>query len=169
MSSSSPAATRWWSAPVSFSLNQSLQMSGTATCKPPAPTTSTSPTSTLQPGHQRRHLTAGGNFKIGNQAQTISANVNAATMTIGSGSATKITGTLTATGQITGLARHHRRPDLGLAVTTNSPVSLTGDVTASSSFRLASGSTLSGNLTAPTTTLDASSVTVTGNITPPTR
>jgi hypothetical protein len=42
-------------------------------------------------------------------------------------------------------------------VTTNSPVSLTGDVTATSSFQLASGSTLSGNLTAPTATLDPSS------------
>jgi predicted acyltransferase (DUF342 family) len=80
-------------------------------------------------------LTAGGNFKMGNQVQTISANVNAATMNIGSGSDTKITGTLTATGQIT-LGSHATiiGPISASVVTTTSPVSLTGDVTASSSF-----------------------------------
>lgn len=155
------------SSAVSFSYNQSLQMSGTATLQ----TTGSgnlniadmNPANLAVSGGT---FTAGGNFKIGNQAQTIIANVNAATMTIGSGSATKITGTLAASGQID-LGSHATivGPVSASVVTSNSPVSLTGDVTATSSFQLASGSTLKGNLTAPTATLDPSSITVTGNIT----
>jgi MSHA biogenesis protein MshQ len=75
-------------------------MSGSATCKPRGNNINIAdinPSNLAISGG----TTAGGNFKIGNQAQTIIANVNAATMTIGSGSDTKITGTLTASGQIT--------------------------------------------------------------------
>ncbi|MBJ7312720.1 DUF6701 domain-containing protein [Rugamonas sp. CCM 8940] len=110
-------------------------------------------------------LAAGANFKIGSQAQTIVADITAASMTIGSGSATKITGSLTASGAVN-LASHVTiiGPISGAVVDTTSPVDLTGNITASVSFALASGSDLVGNITAPTVTIKASSTTVKGNI-----
>ena len=149
---------------VAFSYNQGLQMSGTAKLQASGSLNiaDVNPSNLSVSGGT---LAAGTNFKIGNQAQTIVANVTAATMTIGSGSNTKITGSLTATGQID-LGSHATivGPVAATVVTTNSPVVITGAVNASTSFQLASGSTLTGSLTSPKVTLDPSSVTVTGNI-----
>jgi MSHA biogenesis protein MshQ len=149
---------------IDFDYNQQLNMSGSARLQ----TTGALDIGDIKPSNLNISggtLVAGTSFKIGAQAQTIVADVTAASMTIGTGSATKITGTLSATGAIN-LASHATivGPISGATIATNSPVSLTGNVTATNSFQLASGSTLSGNLTAPVVTLDPSSVTVTGAI-----
>jgi MSHA biogenesis protein MshQ len=150
---------------INFDFNQQLNMSGSARLQ----TTGSLDIGNIKPSNLNISggtLAAGTNFKIGNQAQTITANVTAATMTVGTGSNTKITGTLTATGQID-LGSHATIVGAVSAtvVTTNSPVVITGAVDASTSFQLASGSTLTGNLTSPKVALDPSSVTVTGSIT----
>ena len=152
------------SAAVSFSFNQGLTMSGSAALQ----TSGDLNIGDIKPANlavSGGSLTTGGNFKIGAQAQTITANVTAATMSIGTGSATRITGSLTSSGTID-LASHVTivGPISGTTITTDSPVDLTGDVTASNAFTLASGSDLVGNITAPTVTLAPSSVTVKGNI-----
>ena len=149
---------------INFGFNQQLNMSGAAKLQ----TTGSLDISNISTSNLNitgGSLVAGTSFSIGAQAQTITANVTAASMSIGTGSATKITGTLTSTGPVT-LASHATivGPISGTTVTTNSPVSITGNVNASSSFTLASGSTMSGNITAPTVTLSPSSSTVTGNI-----
>lgn len=110
-------------------------------------------------------LTAGGTFSIGAQAQTITANITATTMNIGTGSATKITGSLTSSGAVA-LASNVTivGPISGTTVTTNSPVNLTGNVTASTAFTLASGSKLVGNVTGGALTLSPASSSITGNV-----
>jgi len=149
---------------IHFTFNQQLNMSGSAKLQ----TTGSLDISDIKTTNLNitgGSLVAGTSFSIGDQVQTITANVTAASMSIGSGSATQITGTLTSTGPVT-LASHATiiGPISGTTVTTNSPVSITGNVTASTSFTLASGSTMNGNITAPTVTLSPSSVSVTGNI-----
>lgn len=149
---------------MDFDFNQQLTMSGTAKLQT---------TGSLDIGDIKTTnlnitggtLVAGTNFKIGAQVQTITANITAASMTIGTGSATKITGSLSSTGPVT-LASHVTLigPVSGTTITTNSPVTMTGDVSATSAFTLASGSTLTGDITAPTVTLSPSGSTVTGDI-----
>jgi MSHA biogenesis protein MshQ len=111
-------------------------------------------------------LVASGPFSMGAQVQTIVADITAAHMDIGTGSDTKVTGTLTANGPIN-LASHVTLVgDInGGKVTTSSPVMLTGDVNASVSFNLASGSTLNGNLVSPKVELDPSPSRVNGDVT----
>ncbi|MES2262899.1 MAG: polymer-forming cytoskeletal protein [Pseudomonadota bacterium] len=151
---------------MDFDFNQQLNMSGTAALR----TTGNMDIGDIKPSNLNISggtLTAtGGNFKIGSQAQTITANINATTMTIGTGSNTQITGTLTATGAIS-LGSHATiiGPISGTTISTNSPVSITGNVTASTSFTLPSGSTMVGNIVSPVVSLLASSSTVQGNIT----
>jgi MSHA biogenesis protein MshQ len=149
---------------LDFSYNQGLTMSGSAQLQ----TSGYLDIGDINPANlaiSGGTLTTGGNFKIGSQAQTIVANVNAASMTIGSGSTTKITGTLTASGAIS-LGSHVTivGPISATTVATNSPVVITGDVSATSSFQLASGSTVKGNVSAPTVVMDPSSSSVTGNV-----
>ena len=149
---------------INFDFNQQLNMSGSAKLQ----TTGSLNIGNVKPSNLNitgGTLAAGTSFSIGAQAQTIVANVTAASMNIGTGSATKITGALTCTGPVS-LASHVTivGPISGTAIDTNSPVDLTGDVTASTSFDLASGSHMVGNITAPTVTIDPSSVTVNGNI-----
>lgn len=105
-------------------------------------------------------------FKMGGQAQTITANIVAATMNLGGGSAIKITGSLTATGTIN-IPSHAViiGPISGGDINTNSPVTITGNVTSTGDFELASGSTLTGNVTAVNVTLKPSPSKVIGNVT----
>lgn len=158
---------------MSFDYNQRLTMSGNARLQ----TSGSLDIGDINPSNLKisgGSLAAGANFKIGSQAQTIVADVTAGSLTIGSGSATKITGSLTATkiaGSATAtgavnLASHVTiiGPISGAVVDTNSPVDLTGNITASVSFALASGSDLVGNINAPTVVIEASSTTVKGNI-----
>lgn len=116
-------------------------------------------------------LNVNGNFVIGNQAQTISADVNAGTMHIGSGSTTRINGNVSASGNIA-IASNvtingYTNSNYG-SITTGSPVTLNGDVSASNAFTLASGSTVNGDIYASTAVLQASNSTVNGGIYAPT-
>lgn len=150
---------------AAFGSNQGLTMSGTATLNV---------SGDLNIGDIKQaslsvtggNLISSGAFTIGNQAQTITANISAATMTLGSGSTTSIKGTASATGAVT-IGSHCTiaGPVSGSTITTDSPVTINGNVTATSSFTLASGSTVSGNIVAPTVTLQSSNSTVTGSIT----
>lgn len=153
---------------VAIPYNRGLKMSGTARLE----STGSLDIGDINPSNlsiSGGTLAAGANFKIGDQAQTITADVSAASMTIGSGSTTKITGTLTSTGPVA-LGSHATvvGPISGTVVSTASPATITGSVTASTSFTLASGSTLSGNVSAPVVRLSASGSRVTGDITAPT-
>lgn len=111
-------------------------------------------------------LTAnGGTFSIGAQAQTITADVSAAKMNIGTGSTTKITGNVTSTGTVAISSNVTIVGTLtGTAITTQSPVTITGDVSASTSFSLASGSTVSGNVVSPKIMLLDSEAYIGGNV-----
>lgn len=111
-------------------------------------------------------LAANGTFSVGAQNQTLTANIKAGTANLGTGSTLNITGNVSVTGDVN-IASHATITGTisGATVTTNSPVTLTGDVTATNAFTLASGSTLKGNVTAPVVSLLAASSTVTGNIT----
>lgn len=133
---------------VSFSYNQSLQMSGTATLQ----SSSSLTVADVNPANLKVTggvLKASGTFSAGNQAQTIVADISAATINIGSGSTTKITGTLTATNQIT------------LA----SNVSIIGNVTAPTVLMKASSTSVKGNIAAATSLTIESNNTVNGKIT----
>lgn len=110
-------------------------------------------------------LVAGKTFSMGAQVQTIVADISATTMNLGTGSQTKITGKITATGAVN-IASNTTivGPISGTTIVTTSPVTLTGDVTATTRFYLASHSTIKGNIVAPTVETD-SPVTINGNVT----
>ncbi|MFC5547360.1 DUF6701 domain-containing protein [Massilia aerilata] len=150
---------------VSFDFNQSLTMSGTATLS----VTGNLSIADISPNNlsiNGGNLVSTGAFTIGNQAQTIAANISAFSMTLGSGSRTSITGNVTASNSISiGSHATIKGAVSGSTINTSSPVSITGDITATSSFTLASGSTVTGNIVAPTVSLLPSDSSVTGNIT----
>jgi MSHA biogenesis protein MshQ len=150
---------------VNFGYNHSLRMSGSAVL---------SSTGDLNIGGIAPNnlnitggtLIAGGTFSVGAQTQTLTADIRAVSADLGTGSTLNLTGTVTATGTVN-VASHATINGAisGATVNTNSPVTLKGDVVATRSFTLASGSTVKGNVTAPIVSLFASSSTVTGNIT----
>jgi MSHA biogenesis protein MshQ len=150
---------------VNFGYNHSLKMSGSAVL---------SSTGDLNIGGIAPNnlnitggtLIAGGTFSVGAQNQTLTADIRAVSADLGTGSTLNLTGTVTATGTVN-VASHATINGAisGATVNTNSPVTLKGDVVATRSFTLASGSTVKGNVTAPIVSLFASSSTVTGNIT----
>jgi MSHA biogenesis protein MshQ len=149
---------------VAFTYNQSLTMSGSATLN----ATGNLSIGDINPPNLSitgGNLVSGGTFTIGNQAQSITADINAVTMNLGSGSRTSITGDVTASGNVTvGSYCTINGALSGAAVTTNSPVTITGNVSATKSFALASGSKVSGDIVAPVVTTD-SPVTIVGNVT----
>lgn len=110
-------------------------------------------------------LIAGKTFSMGAQVQTIIADITAASMNLGTGSQTKITGKVVSTGPVN-IASYATivGPVSGTTIVTNSPVALTGDVTAGTSLSLASYSTIKGNIVAPVIT-SGSPITVEGNVT----
>jgi len=111
-------------------------------------------------------LVAGDVFSVGAQNQTLTANIQAVTANLGTGSDLGITGSIKATGTVNvGSHATINGPISGATVTTNSPVTLVGDIVATSSFTLASGSTVKGNVTAPVVRLLPSNTSVQGNIT----
>lgn len=153
-------------APVAFSYNQGLTMSGTAalTVKGNLDIGDINPSNLSIGGGA---LTAtDGTFKMGAQQQTIVADITAAAIKIGTGSNSKVTGTLSASGNID-IASHATVVGAisGANVSTASPVALSGNVSASGTFTLASGSTLAGSVSAATVNINASNSTVNGNIT----
>ncbi len=111
-------------------------------------------------------LVAGDVFSVGAQDQTLTANIQAVTANLGTGSDLKLTGSVTVTGTVN-VASHAivNGPISGATVTTNSPVTLNGNIVATKSFTLASGSTVKGNVTAPIVSLLASNASVQGNVT----
>ncbi|KQW87853.1 hypothetical protein ASC94_25495 [Massilia sp. Root418] len=151
--------------PIDFDYNQQLNMSGTAQLRV-AGNLDIAGIKASNLNITGGSLISSGQFSMGAQPQTIVADVSAASMKIGTGSTTKVTGNLTATGQIDIASHATIIGDIsGGKVTTGSPVSLTGDVTASVSFNLSSGSTLDGNLVSPVVSLDPSPSRVNGNVT----
>jgi MSHA biogenesis protein MshQ len=111
-------------------------------------------------------LIAGDVFSVGAQDQTLTANIQAVTANLGTGSDLNLTGSVTVTGTVN-IASHAiiNGPISGATITTGSPVALTGNIVATRSFTLASGSTVKGDVTAPIVRLLPSNATVTGNIT----
>jgi MSHA biogenesis protein MshQ len=111
-------------------------------------------------------LIAGDVFSVGSQKQTLTANIQAVTANLGSGSTLTITGNITATGDVS-VASHATINGTisGATISTNSPVVLNDDIVATKSFTLASGSTVKGDITAPVVSLLPSGSTVNGNIT----
>ena len=152
--------------PISFGYNQSLTMSGTAALFVNGDLdigNINGPNLKISGGA----LTAqGGAFKVGQQVQTLTANVSATNIYLGSGSTLNITGTITATGLVD-IASHAtvNGPISGSTVHTNSPVVLNGDVTAKVEFNLASGGRLTGKLVSPTVTIEPSDTRVFGDVT----
>src|SRR5471030_166740 len=152
------------SSAVSFGYNQGLTMSGTAALQ----TSGDLDISGINPSNlavSGGTLSTNGAFSIGAQAQTITDNITAASMNIGTGSTTKITGSLTSTGTVAISSNVTIiGPISGTTITTNTPVSVTGNITASTSFTLASGSKVVGNVSGGALTLQPSSSSITGNV-----
>jgi len=146
-----------------FGYNQGLTMSGTARLT----STGNLSIADLPPGNLN---VSGGSFSsaktftAGNQVQTFKADISAATLVLGSGSTLQITGTLVSTGPVTiGSNTTITGPVTGTAITIGTPVKITGDVKASTSLFLGSGSTIDGNVDTGQMTLQASDALITGN------
>lgn len=109
-------------------------------------------------------IEVGGTFSMGASAQSAVANISAGAIQFGTDRVT-ITGNLTSKG-VVNISSHSRITGniSGTVVNTGSPVTITGDVTASSKFTLASGSTVTGKVTAPVFDMLASGSKVTGNV-----
>lgn len=150
---------------VGFGYNQTLKMSGTArlTSKGSLNIADIAPANLQISGG---FLVAAGAFNVGNQNQTLTADITAGSLYIGNGSALTINGALKSSG-VVNLGSHTviNGPISGSAIYTNSPVKINGAVVAGTEFILASGSTVTGNVTAPVTRILASGVVVTGNVT----
>ncbi|MFZ4875968.1 DUF6701 domain-containing protein [Janthinobacterium sp. Mn2066] len=104
-------------------------------------------------------------FSMGAQAQTISANISAATISMGSNNV-NVTGSISATGQVSiASGSTIKGPISGDTVNILAANSqITGDITAVTAIIVGSGSQVKGNLTAPTVNLQASNLSVTGNV-----
>jgi MSHA biogenesis protein MshQ len=93
-------------------------------------------------------LTAGGNFKLGASTQSITANVNAATITTG-GSSTSITGTVSASGAINFGSNTTINGSVSAnSISTGSSTTITGALNVSGQADLGSAIKINGNLTA---------------------
>lgn len=146
-----------------FGYNQGLTMSGTARL------TSTGNLSIADLPPSNLNVTGGSfssakTFTAGNQVQTFKADISAASLVLGSGSTLQITGTLVSTGPVTiGSNTTITGPVTGTTVSIGTPVRITGDVNASTSLFLGSGSTIDGNVDTGQMTLQASDALITGN------
>lgn len=146
-----------------FGYNQGLTMSGTARL------TSTGNLSIADLPPANLNVSGGSfssakTFTAGNQVQTFKADISAASLVLGSGSTLQITGTLVSTGPVTiGSNTTITGPVTGTAITIGTPVRITGDVKASTSLFLGSGSTIDGNVDTGQMTLQASDALITGN------
>lgn len=146
-----------------FGYNQGLTMSGTARL------TSTGSLSIADLPQSNLSVSGGSfsaarTFTAGNQVQTFKADVNAASLMLGSGSTLQITGTLVSTGAVQiGSNTTITGPVSGTTVSIGTPVKITGDVKASTSLVLGSGSTIDGNVDTGQMTLQSSNALITGN------
>ncbi|WP_402720104.1 DUF6701 domain-containing protein [Janthinobacterium rivuli] len=150
---------------LAMSYNQGLTMSGNATLtvKGNLDIKEINPPNLKVTGG---NLTAeGGTFLMGAQEQTITANVSATTIKMGSNNV-KVTGKISAKGPV----------EIASGSVINGPISGTivnilpastriqGDITASVSLTIGSGSQVTGNLKSPTIDLKASGLLVTGDV-----
>ncbi|GAA0421572.1 DUF6701 domain-containing protein [Massilia aurea] len=146
-----------------FGYNQGLTMSGTARLT----STGNLSIADLPPGNLNvsgGSFSAAKTFTAGNQVQTFKADISAASLVLGSGSTLQITGTLASTGPVTiGSNTTITGPVTGTTVSIGTPVRITGDVNASTSLFLGSGSTIDGNVDTGQMTLQASDALITGN------
>ncbi|SFC72746.1 polymer-forming cytoskeletal protein [Massilia yuzhufengensis] len=109
-------------------------------------------------------IEVGGTFSMGALAQSMTADVTAGAIRLGSDRVT-IIGNLVSQGMVDISSGSKITGDIsGTVVTTGSPVTISGKVTATSKFMLASGSTMTGDITAPMFDMLASGSKVTGNI-----
>lgn len=111
-------------------------------------------------------LIASGKFTVGTVNQTLTANISAGSIAMGSGSTLKITGNVFASGAVD-IASNFTLvgPLTGGTITTSAGVVLGGNVKATNAFTLASGSKVNGTVDAPVTRLLASGSVVTGAVT----
>lgn len=110
-------------------------------------------------------ISKGGSFKLGSQGgSVIVADISAASVILG-GTAVKITGSITATGNIDISSGSTLNGAInGGNVTTNSNVTITGSIKAADSVSIGSNSTISGPISGATVTTN-SKVTITGDVT----
>lgn len=152
------------SVPVSFSSGQGLKMSGTAKLQ------TTGSNAIDLSGSQNLNIgggtiVAGGAFLLGSNAQSITANVSAASVTT-SGASTSITGTVTATGAINlGSNSTISGAVSGASITTNSSVSV-GALAISGAINLGSSNTVNGSVSGASIVTN-SSVTINGSVSTP--
>ena len=150
---------------LAMSYNQGLTMSGNAalTVKGNLDIKDINPSNLKVTGGS---LSAeGGTFLMGAQEQTITANISATTIKMGSNNV-KVTGKISAKGPV----------DIASGSVINGPISGTvvnilpastriqGDITATTSLTIGSGSQVTGNLKSPTIDLKASGLLVTGDV-----
>ena len=150
---------------LSMSYNQGLTMSGNAalTVKGNLDIKDINPPNLKVTGGS---LTAdGGTFFLGAQEQTITANISATSIKMGSNNVT-VTGKISAKGPV----------EIASGSVINGPISGTvvnilaastriqGDITATTSLTIGSGSQVTGNLKSPTIDLKASGLLVTGDV-----
>lgn len=150
---------------LTITYNQGLTMSGSAalTVKGNFDMTNVNPNNLKITGG---NLTSqGGTFSMGAQAQTISANISASSISMGSNNV-NVTGSISATGLVSiASGSTIKGPISGDTVNILAANSrITGDITAATAITVGSGSQITGNLTAPTVSLQASSLSVTGNV-----
>jgi MSHA biogenesis protein MshQ len=149
---------------VTISYNQGLSMSGTAalTANRNIDISNVNPPNLKITGGS---LTAnGGTFKVGSQGGTVLvADISAASIAVG-GTPVKVTGNITATGNIDISAGSTLNGAIsGGSITTSSNVTITGSVKASGSVSIGSSSTITGPINGSSITT-SSSVTITGNV-----
>ena len=170
---------------VNLGFNQSLQMSGSARLQSTGNIDIGDISTSLISISGGTLAAANGDVKLGGQAQTITANVSAKTVTVGS-SATKITGSVTATGAIstgsnvtingavtstTGAISFGSDNTIsgavnGASISTNSNVKLSGTLSVDGAINLGSGNTISGAVSGASISTNSSvnmgALTVTG-------
>lgn len=149
---------------VSFGYNHGLTMSGTArlTSTGSINLSGLNPSSVVVSGGS---FSAGGAFAV-TGANPFKANVDAASITLGTGSRLELGGNMVARGAISiGSNTTFTGSLSGTTIGTESPVTLNASIVATASFTLASGSTVKGNITAPEVQLNAAGSVVTGNVT----
>lgn len=128
---------------VGFGWNHGLRMSGTARLT----STGDINLSTLAPGNlaiDGGSFDAGGSFSVGGPAP-FTADVNAGSLTLGAGTAVRITGKMVSRGAVTvSSAATIVGPVSGTAITISSPYAITGAVTASDTLMVNSHGTIDG-------------------------
>ena len=150
---------------VSIGYNQGLSMSGTAalTANRNIDISNVNPPNLKITGGS---LTAkGGNFSVGSQGGTVLvADIAAATVSLG-GTPVKVTGNITATGNIDISSGSTLNGAIsGGSVSSNSNVTISGSVKATGSVSIGSSSTITGPISGSTVST-SSSVSITGNVT----